>query len=45
VIRVGINRYVSGHDIKWHLGWTSFETDNDSLDDIDMITLGLGLSF
>jgi hypothetical protein len=45
VIRVGINRYVSGHDIKWHLGWTSFETDNVSLDDIDMITLGLGLSF
>jgi hypothetical protein len=45
VIRVGINRYVKGHDIKWHLGWTSFSTDNTASDDVDMITLGMGLSF
>ena len=42
-IGVGVNKYVSGHDVKWQLQYTnsSFQT----ADDIGVFSLGLVLSF
>ena len=45
-ITVGINRYVRGHDIKWTLSYTMFDTDAAlPADDTDVISLALGMSF
>ena len=43
-IRVAVNRYVAGHDIKWTVEWQTVDTDN-AIDDFDVLGLGLALSF
>jgi len=46
LITVGINRYVSGHDVKWSLNWTDINysasaSSDDVGDDTAVIQLGL----
>lgn len=41
---VGVNYYISGHDIKWTLQYDTTDSDNAALE-IDAISLGLGVSF
>lgn len=45
-LTVGVNKYVHGHDIKWTLSYTMFDT-NAALpaDDVDIIALSLAMGF
>jgi hypothetical protein len=43
MLSIGVNRYVKGHDIKWHLSWSTIDSD-DSANEADLITLGLAAS-
>ena len=46
---LGLNRYVKGHDIKWSIFWTQFNTDTRDTagDKVDtgIFTVSLGVSF
>lgn len=43
LLSLGVNKYVKGHDIKWQLGWSMF--DSDVSEDGDIFSLGLALGF
>jgi hypothetical protein len=43
-ITAGVNRYMSGHDIKWYAGYTWYESDGP-IGDVDVLTVGIGMSF
>ena len=43
-ITIGVNRYISGHDVKWQLDWRSTSSDLTAQEG-DLITLGLVVSF
>ncbi|MBK7875036.1 MAG: hypothetical protein IPJ77_04670 [Planctomycetes bacterium] len=42
-IKVGVNRYVQNHDIKWQLEWQHVKTENAS-GDFDILGVGLAVS-
>jgi hypothetical protein len=44
IITVGVNRYMSGHDVKWQFNWQSVQSD-DPANEIDLFSLGLLVSF
>jgi len=46
-LTLGVNRYIHGHDIKWTLSYTMFDTDSAVVgaDDIDVLALSLAMGF
>ena len=43
-IKVAINRYVHGHDIKWQAQYSHVDTEN-AVDDFDALGVGLVVAF
>lgn len=43
-IKLGVNRYVQNHDIKWQVEWQTVKTDN-AIGDFDVLGVGLAVSF
>lgn len=43
-IKLAVNRYVHGHDIKWQVEWSDVSTDNVA-DDFSALGVGLAVSF
>ena len=41
----GVNRYVSGHDVKWMFNWRYSQSDIDALDGANLLSIGLVVSF
>jgi hypothetical protein len=44
IMTLGVNYYISGHDIKWTAQYDTIDSDDASLEQ-DAISLGLGVSF
>ncbi len=45
-VTIGVNRYINGHNIKWGLSYTMFDTKAAlPADDIDVIALSLAMGF
>jgi hypothetical protein len=42
-LTIGVNKYVSGHDVKWQVNMQSI--DDDVLGDTDTISVGLAVGF
>lgn len=44
LLTVGVNKYMQGHDAKWQLNYTKFDTDTAFGQDVDTIALALVVS-